>query len=452
LGGFNSVFGLTGGFDVQSLVAQLMYVERAPIRRLDTRINQFQARIDAYNQLNSHLSELLSSLESLNDENAFGAKSTTSSNEGILTATASGSASEGAYLIRVDRLALFDNHASDMRFSATGETIGTGGFDLVVGSIVTAIEIDPEDNTLEGLRRAINSSGADVNAGIIHDGVGYRMTLTSRNSGAAHTISIENNTLTLSDGTTPLLFSRTHDIDDTGQLDAAITVNGLAVTSSSNTVENVIEGLTLNLRDVSSSTVTLTVANDTAQVRKNIEAFVESYNKAYRFINSQFQFVDATGRSGVLATELTVREIQLQLSQIVTGSVPGLSGALKTLGSAGIDMRNDGTLQINTAVLDERLAGNFDDLKDLALGYTSQLHRLVSTITDSLEGPIHRAVEGYQSDIKSIRERIEYTEDRLAAREDYLITQFSRANQALQQLQYLQSTLSAQLNQLNFPR
>ncbi len=640
MGGFNSVFGLTGGLDVQSLVAQLMFVERAPIRRLDTRISQFQARIDAYNQLNTRLSELLSSLDKLNDEEAFAAKSTTSSHETLLKATASGAASEGTYLIRVDRLALFDNLASDAGFSTGGEAIGTGSFDLVVGSTSTTIEIDAANNTLEGLRRSINDSGAEVNASIIHDGAGYRLTITSRNSGSASAISIENNTLTLSDGATPFQFSRTHDIGGAGELDAALTVNGLAVTSSSNAVENVIEGVTLSLRDASTSTVTLTVANDTDQVKANIQAFVDSYNKAYGFINSQFQFVEAAGRSGVLASEFTVREIQFQLAQVVTGRVTGLPGELTTLGSAGIEMTNDGTLQINSAVLDEKLSANFEELKGLfvalaetshtqvgylssakatqpgtyriditavpapaaltspdaigatlgvdevltftmgakvstvnltaamdldtiveavnsqfqtdgvsltasksgsslvvtsnsvghqasfsvvsdvdgagtgigtgglsesgvsvagtftnpstlevyeatgngatlegsagatqglkvrftgdatgnfgtvtfTLGYAAQLHSLVSSITDSLEGSIHNAVEGYRSDIKTIQERIRDTEDRLATRERYLTAQFSRANQALQQLQFLQATLGVQLNQLSLLR
>ncbi len=96
-----------------------------------------------------------------------------------------------------------------------------------------------------------------------------------------------------------------------------------AVTSSSNQVDDVIEGVTLNLKSASTSTVTLTVANDTEAVKSKIEAFVDSYNKAYQFLNSQFEVIGATGRAGTLAGDSTVRAIQSQLASVVSGAISG---------------------------------------------------------------------------------------------------------------------------------
>lgn len=630
-------FGLqVGSLDVSSLVSQLMWVERAPVRQLDSRISSYQSKIDAYNKLNSNLSELLSSLGDLNDAEVFSSKSTTSSDESTLTASASGSAAQGTYQIQVDRLALYDNFASDDRFSTSSDTIGTGSFDLVVDGATYSIAVDSSNNTLDGLRKAINASGAPVNAGIIYDGAGYRLTVTSEESGSANAISVANNTLTLSDGSTPLSLSRTHDIADVSELDASFTVNGLAVTSSSNQADDVIEGVTVNLKNASAANVTLTVTNDKEAVKGKIEAFVNSYNKAYQFLNSQFEVVGTNGRAGTLAGDSTVRAIQSQLGSVVSGAISGLSGNLVTLGSVGIELQNDGTLSVNSSDLDDVLDSSFDDIAglfvalgettnarvsyvssstntsagtyqvdisvvpeaatatapnaigatlgadevltftmgsgtsvvnltsdmtlaqvvqainaqleadglalfaeesgtslvlnsdqkgdsvtftvasdidgagtgigtagladtgvsvagtftdpatgsvyeatgsgefltgnsggpaglkirftgsttgtfgdvSLSLGFAAQLSRMVTTFTDSLEGPIHTAIEGYESTIRSIKDDIINIEDRLTLRERYLTDQFTQANQALQQLSYLQSSLGSQLNSL----
>jgi flagellar hook-associated protein 2 len=630
-------FGLqVGSLDVSSLVSQLMWAERAPVRQLDSRISSFQSKIDAYNKLNSHLSELLSSLGDLNDSEVFSSKSTASSDESSVTASASGSAAQGTYQIQVDRLALYDNLASDHGFSASSDTIGTGSFDLVIDGSTYTITIDSSNNTLDGLRKAINASGAAVNAGIIYDGSGYRLTVTSEDSGSANAIAVANNTLTLSDGSTPLSFSRTHDIADVSELDASFTVNGLAVTSSSNQADDVIEGVTVNLKNASATNVTLTVTNDKEAVKGKIEAFVSSYNKAYQFLNSQFEVVGTNGRAGTLAGDSTVRTIQSQLGSVVSGAISGLSGDLTTLGSAGIELQNDGTLSVNSADLEAVLDSNFDDIAglfaalgqttnarvsfvsnstetvagtyqvdisvvpeaatvtapgaigatlgvdeiltfamgsgtsavnltsdmtlaqvvqaintqleadglalfaeesgtslvltsdqkgesvtftvasnidgagtgigtvglsdtgvsvagtftdtatstvyeatgsgeiltgssgdaselkirftgsstgtfgdvSLSLGFAAQLSQMVTAFTDSLEGPIHTAIEGYESNIRSIKDDIINIEDRLTLRERYLTDQFTQANQALQQLSYLQSSLGSQLSSL----
>ncbi|MEJ2145410.1 MAG: flagellar filament capping protein FliD, partial [Acidobacteriota bacterium] len=268
-----------GSLDVSSIVSQLMYAEQAPVRRLNSQISDYQSKIDAYNTLNSNLSDLLSSLNDLDDPEVFSSKATATSDKSILDASASGSAVQGTYQFQVDRLALYDNFVSDNVFGASSETTGTGSFDLVVGDSTYTITIDSSNNTLDGLRKAINTSGAPVNASIINDGTGYRLTITSEESGSDSAISVQNNTLTLSDGSTPLTLSRTHDISDVSELDASLTVNGLPVTSSSNQIEDVIEGVTLNLKSASASTVTLTVSNDTDTVKEKIQGFVDAYNK-----------------------------------------------------------------------------------------------------------------------------------------------------------------------------
>ena len=355
---------LGGGLDVQGLVQQILFVESAPIRRLETEKSGIENRISAYNSLTSKLTSLQSTIESLNSAENFGARLAKSSDEDSLTATATSDAAVGTYQIQVSRLALFDNFASDSSFITSDAAIGTGSFDLTVGTTTTTVTIDSTSNTLAGLKSAINNSGGDVNAAIVNDGSGFRLTITSDTSGSASAISISNNTLQLADSS-PFTFSRTHNIASTSELDASLTVNGLSVTGGSNTVTDVIEGVTLNLAGTPSSTITLTVSNDTETVKTKIQEFVYAFNDAYSYINDQFSYNAAAETAGTLAGEGTLRRIQSSLARIVSRSVDGLTGSLNNLSSAGIELQNDGTLEVNSTKLDSNLSDNFADIQNL---------------------------------------------------------------------------------------
>lgn len=366
MGGF-SIGGLGGGLDVRAIVNQILFAERAPIRSLEDKISRNDQKIQAFNDLNSRLSSLLSKLETLNTSENFAARSAASSDEAVLTATADSSASAGVFQIEVNRLARFDNFASDATFSSSNSVIGTGSFDLTVGSASATITIDSSNNTLSGLKNAINSANLGTTAAIVNDGSGFRLTLTSQESGASNAIAITNNNLTLADGTTPLTFSRTHVITDVSELDALLTVNGLQVTNSANQVEGVVEGVTLNLNSASSTTVNLTVSNDTEAVRTSVTEFVEAFNDAFRFLNSQFVFSEVTQSGGVLAGSTTVRIIQQQLSSLVSRAATGLAPPFNSLASIGIDLQNDGTLKIDDSELDAALEANFAAVRDIFL-------------------------------------------------------------------------------------
>ncbi len=365
MGGFGTQFPGGGGLDVQGIVEQLLFVEAQPIRALEQQESGVQSKIDAFNNLRTKLTELSSKLSTLNTASNFAARLVQSSNEDVLTADAESNAVPGTYNVTVNRLALIDNFASDATFASSNEGIGTGSFDLTVGGQTSTITIDGSNNTLEGLRDAINQADAGARASIINDGSGFRLTVTSEGSGAENAISISNNSLQLAD-TSPFTLSRTHSIAGESELDAQLVVNGLTVTSSSNSVSGVIEGVTLNLVGISSpgSTASVTVSNDTDKVEQAITDFVEAYNDAVSFINSQF-----TAAGGTLAGESIVRQVQSDLGAIVRTSINGAPSALASLRSAGVELQNDGSLQINQSVLSEKLESNFEDFQQLFLAF-----------------------------------------------------------------------------------
>ena len=367
MGGFGL---LGGGLDVRGLVDQILFAESAPIRRVEEKQDKVNLKIQAYTDLISKLTELEGKIAALNDTEKFAAKLATSSNSDVFTASATSSALNGTHQIEVVGLALLDNFASDATFTTSNDVIGTGSFDLTVGSETTTITIDPTNSTLTGLRDAINDSGAEVNANIINDGSGFRLTITSKDTGTQNAISIANNTLQLAGGS-PFTFTRTHESNPSfvvEHLDAKLEIDGLEVTSGSNKVEGVIEGVTIDLLGISSGPLTLTIADDTDTVKESIQEFVNAYNDAYSFVNNQFLFIEDVG-SGTLAGESLVRGIQSDLSTIVRNAVSGLPGPLNNLQFAGVEIQGDGTLQIDDSTLDDKLENNFLDIKKMFLAF-----------------------------------------------------------------------------------
>ncbi len=355
------------GLDVIGLVDQLIFAESATVRRLESKQSGVETKIQAYKDLITKLADLESKISALNDTEKFGAKLGKSSDDDVLTATADSTAANGTHNIVVSRLALLDNFASDETFTTSDDAIGTGSFDLTIDSTTTTITVDSSNDTLTGLKNTINNSGAEVNANIINDGSGFRLTLTSKSSGADNAVVISSNTLTL-EGGSPFTFARTHSIGSVAELDASFTLDGLAVTSSSNAVKDAIEGVTLNLVGTSGSTVSVTISDDTETVKTAIQEFVDAYNEAYSFINGQSFFTEGVG-AGTLAGDTLLRIIQSDLSSIVSTAVSGLSGPLDNLRAAGVEIQGDGTLKVNDSVLNDNLEDNFSDIKKLFLAF-----------------------------------------------------------------------------------
>ena len=360
---------LGGGLDVQGIVSQLLQVERQPINRLEQEQSRIQRKINAFEDFQSKLLDLETKIGDLSSADSFSKRSASSSNENLLRVTADSAAIPGSFSIEIERLARSDNFVTDSTFASTDTAIGTGSFDLSVGTETVNISIDSGNNTLTGLKNAINDSGADVVASIVNDGSGFRLTVTSNQSGSDSAISISDNTLGES-------FSRTHqNVASAADLDASLTVNGLQVTSSSNSVSGVVPGVTLDLSGTTEvgQVVTVSVENDTEAVKDSIQAFVDSFNDTAGFINSQFTFVQAAGTAGLLSSEGLVRRAQLGLSEILRTNIEGLPGEITNLRALGVDVEQDGTLSIDSERLDENLENNFDQIQDLFLtvGQTS---------------------------------------------------------------------------------
>jgi len=599
--------------DVVSIVSQLMLLERQPVYRMEDQIASMQKKVTAYQALNTRLSALANNVNMMlygsttapfvkpgtfdlrMATSVFTSRTAKSSNENVLTASATGTASAGSYSITVNNLAkaqasisggIADLDGDIGAISGTITTIGgktlainldivpktatftsefsgsgaigyegaitltsnngasvsvdvetsdtladvankintavsdyndanvdpakniditaniTGGkleiFSTIPGTAnAFTVKVDDDEenaglreqlgisltqaaanngNTLRGLQQAINEAAAResaaINASIMYDGTDYRLMVSSKETGLANAFSIDLNSSTLS----TLGFTNSQEADD-----ARLAINGVVVTSSTNTVKNAIEGVTINLKGETKlgETVQLDLGVNNDAIVSAVKEIVSAYNAVSSYINSQFNYTttnstDSVGRQqvsvsgGVLAGDATLRSIQSSLQSIVSGGIPsGENYALRSIGQVGLSYDKDGALTLDEAKLREALDNDFDAVAGFFLGYDktvvgddgfesvqriggmlTNMGEALKGLTDPLKNPVKSALDGINSNIRNLQQSIEAYELRLQVKEDLLFAQFTAADEALRMMRVTLGSITNSLASL----
>ncbi|MFQ5780202.1 MAG: flagellar filament capping protein FliD [Nitrospiria bacterium] len=365
--------GIATGLDVNSIVSQLVALEQRPIEISRQKQTAFKVKLSAYSGLRSNLSNLKSALDALKDLSSFRARSATSGDTTIVKASAGDSAVNGSYSVEVKQLAQAHKLSSVGFATSNATTVGTGTLTISVGTgNTTSVTIDSTNNTLEGIRDAINAANGDVSATVLSDGTNFRLILTAKNTGQANTIKVVVNDDDGNDTDTAGLSTLAYDpslpvtnlTESQVAQDALLKVDGIDnITKSSNTVTDVIQGVTLELvKKAVGTTVLMTVSDDTASVKGNIQSFVDEYNTTIKELSDAQSFNLETEVAGPLLGDPIVRIIANRLQSIVRQSVLGLSGSISNLAGIGITTQKDNTLTINSTKLDAVLKSNFSDV------------------------------------------------------------------------------------------
>jgi flagellar hook-associated protein 2 len=366
--------------DVGTIVDSLIYVDGAPMRLIQNQVTALQNKASAYQSLNTKLSALSDKVNSLlfGDTNApfvqptsfsdrlsssiFSQCAVTSSDDSLIAATASSANATGSYSITVSSLARANTEASSGFADTTTTQTGTGTLTITTGSNApVSVTIDSSNNTLRGVCEAINNSRAGVTATIINDGSAtpYKLLITANDTGTA-------NSFTISDGLSggqALGFSQTQ-----GATDAQFLVNGVSITKSSNTISDVISGVTFTLKDETASPVTLRVDRDADSIVKAINEFITAYNAVNTYINSQFAYNASTKTAGLLSGDATLRHIQSKLQSQFTQTISNSFTDYTTLGQVGLDFNRDGSLSLNESDFRAALSDDFSSVAALFLG------------------------------------------------------------------------------------
>ncbi len=372
-----SSLGLGSGVLNSDLVDQLVQAERAPTEnRLTQKTEQTQALISAYGRLRSAVTELRLPMRQLSAPDNLKAFSANSSNEDIAVSVDSTKASRGTYSLEVTSHAGAQALASrDVFADRDATSVGQGAMTLNVGDKTTNITIDSSNDTLQGLANAINDADAGVSAGVIDTGNGFQLVLSADETGTANAVSISVSgdtvgTDTDNQGLSRFAFNTGMDVDSglretIAASDAVMEINGVEVTRSTNSFENVIDGLTFDITETGSSIIK--VQQDLGAVADRVQGFVDKFNSLQSTIDSLAGFNAEAGVGSLLTGDSTVRSIQNQLRQVLTRVVPGLeNSSVRSLADVGITTNFEtGGLEFDRAKFEEQLKNNPDDVTAL---------------------------------------------------------------------------------------
>lgn len=380
--------GLGSGLDISGLVDQLVAAERAGSDlQLSRQQSRYSAKFSALGSLKSSLSSFQSALGSINTLSNYSKNTATSSSSSTIGVTAGSDAVPNSYSISVDQLAESHSLASGTFVDADESAIGTGtltirfgttdyvsgtdtynGFTLNADKNAANIEIDSSNNTLEGVMQAINDADIGVSASIVNDGNGFRLLMRSNDTGENSSLEIavadDDGNDTDNSGLSQFAFnSAATNMEQTAAAnDAEMRINGLTVTSSNNKVTSAIPGVTLDLKEVSSSPVSVTVAKDTKAITGAVKSFVSGYNSFTSTANSLSAYDVEKDIPSALVGDFTLRSIEGQVGNILRGAVPGFSGSISTLAELGITTTSSGALEFDESTFLEVWEENPDDV------------------------------------------------------------------------------------------
>ena len=471
-----SVTGIGSGIDIDSIVASMVAAERAPKEtQLANLEKKTTTQITAIGALKGAISDFQTALGALNKPELFKARSATSSKPDLVGVTATTTAGAGSYQLEVKSLA----SSSKVALAAIPNTaeaparFTSGAFEVSLGvpGIPPApntkesfsITIDEDNNTLAGVRDAINTAGKDmgVSATIVTDEYGSRLVLSSSKTGEGRDITVTANGVDEPGliGLSALNFTGTSGTGKdarvlTSAQSAELYVDGLKVISETNKVDGAIEGVTLDLKakTVANEPLTIAVAEDKAGVKKQIQSFVESYNKLIGVINAQTK-VTSVGEgkapvTGALVGDATARTLLNTIRNELV-NVQG-DGALRALTDIGITTQKDGTLAIDNAKLDKAMASNFGELSGLFTGDKGLASRLDAKLKPYTEtgGILEQRNKAMTETISKIDDQKEALTRRLTSLQERLYKQFNAMDLLVGQLSNTSSSLLASLENL----
>ncbi|MCO5785029.1 hypothetical protein DHB74_01510 [Pseudomonas sp. G11-1] len=479
-----AITGIGSGMDVNGMVKALLNAEAAPkTAQLDRLEKSTTSKVSALGQFRSALSTFQDALGKLNDASLFEKRSATSSAAGIVSITADSKAVAGNYNVQVFNLAQTSKVAL-AGFDNASDALGTGTLTINVGDESLDIDVGEGNNSLTGIRDAINAAGKEMglSATIVNDPSGEggaRLVLSSTASGTDNDISVA-----VSDATGELgalAFAPPSGTDADFQptpvdadnpraarvisysRDANFAIDGINLSNSSNTVEDAIEGVTLTLKAAQSQealdnaeTVNLGVAVDQAGVKKSITEFVDAYNKMLDSVNALTNVTpiadgDSEPLTAALVGDSSVRSF-MNAMRSELGS-PASGEGIRILADLGISTERDGKLKLDNDKLDKALDNNLEQVSSFFTGEQGLMGRLEERVKPFTEsgGILDNRTKALQNTLTGpggVDDQRETLAMRLSKMETRLFAQFNAMDALISQMNSTSSFLTAQLDSL----
>ena len=402
-----NLLGAGSGLDTQALVTSLVDVERAaPQASIDNKRELAETQISDYGLLNSALSVLQDAADAIGDSDTFNTKSASfGDSSAFLPVALEPEAQTGSYSFSVSQLAQAQSLSSGATFADPGDTIGEGVLTFSFGnwdavsppanptsftqneaSASQTITIDSSNNTLTGLANTINEADFGVQASIVNDGTAFRLVLLA-DSGLNNQIQIDasdtdgNNTD--ASGLSNFAFNDTSfnmAQNQVGQ-DAALTVNGLAVTRESNTIDDLVEGFEFTIAGVTTENISVSIEDDKVVAEQTVRDFVEAYNLFLETIEPIVGFNEELNDFGSLNGDSIAKNIPSQIRSLLVSDVVGLDDTFTALTNVGIRTERDGSFSIDESTFTDAVNDNYDLFKNLFIPSTNTSNEQISINT-----------------------------------------------------------------------
>lgn len=463
--------GVGSGLDVNSIVSQLVAIEKQPLQPLQTKASTFQSQLSLYGSIKSQVSALGDAAAALATAQGWSAAKATSSNTAAVTVTAGSTAAATSLGVEVTQLARAQTTAS--RNVAVDAAIGnpaeTGSLTIELGNWQTgtfvgsgssvAVSINGED-TYSGIASKINAANAGVTATVLRSGTQERLVFRSSTTGEAAGFQIAAagfaglDSLSLTSLTNPPGSAAGMELGQTG-LDAKAKLNGVAIQSASNTLTDVVPGVTLKLSQVTAAPVDVTVAQDLEVIQKNVQAFADAYSALSKTLADATRYVSG-GKSGILQGDATTVGLQSVLRSVLGSSSVG--STFTRLSEVGLELQTDGSLKLNTGKLSTAMK-DMSNLQKLFVtdngnattnGFGLKVRDFARGLV-TFDGKVSNKSSALQGAISRNSKEQERINERAARVETQLRRQYTALDSQMAKMNALSSYVTAQLAQWNKP-
>jgi flagellar hook-associated protein 2 len=468
--------GVGSGLDVNSIVTQLVAIEKQPLQALQTKASTLQSQLSLYGTIKSQVSALKDAASTLASATSWASQAATSSNTAAATVAVGSTASSTSFGLDITRLAQSQTTASRTitAGSSLGAGSGTGQLSIQLGSwgplgagpfvpgAGAAVNINvSETDTYTTIANAINAANAGVKATVLKVGNNERLSFQSTTSGSDAGFSIASNGgfaaldslsfTSLSNGSESALGMESSQ----SGLNATLKINGVSVESATNTVTDVVPGVTLSLLQTTTvgSPVQINVAQDKVALQKNIQSFADAYSALNKTLADSTKYVQG-GRSGALQGDSTTVGLQSLMRKVIGSSSTGSTYA--RLSEVGLEQQTDGSLKLNTTKLATAM-GDVSNLQKLFTtnnansatnGFGLKLRDLASGLL-AADGTVSNKSTALQGAISRNGKDQDRVNDRAAVVEKRLRAQYSALDAQMAKMSGLSSYVTAQLAQWN---
>ena len=462
--------GIGSGLDVQSIVSQLVALEKAPLKQLQTQATSFQTRLSTYGTIKSQITALGDAAGKLAGSSGWNAVSATSSNPSAIGVTVSSGAPATSITMSVQQLAKAQSTASGA--VAADTAMGTGSMTIELGSwsgnsftagagTPVSLTINPDEDSLAEIAAKINDADAGVSATVLKDAGGERLLVRSKETGLENgfriTVDDDDGNDTDASGLSRLAFAVGNvngmASSQSGQ-NALATINGVSISSASNRLGDTLPGMTIQLSQVTTAPVEIEVSSDVEAVRANVQAFVDAYNAINTTLATATRYDAATKTAGALQGDSTATGLHNALRSMmrsITSSSP-----YTRLADVGIELQTGGKMSINSEKFDAALA-NRDGLKSLFTldtgvatteGFGRKIQAFAKGLVDA-EGLVGNKTTALQASIKRNGLEQDKVNDRALRAQTRYLAQYNAMDAAVGKLNGLSAFVSQQITLWN---